>query len=72
MALANETVLLGAVHPGTELEICCTPGGYFLGFKDRDGSHYSRETHYMTYQDAVRMMELVRSARPPAGMVHIE
>jgi len=60
MTLPNETVLTGAAHPGTELQILESPGGYYLGFLNRDGGHYSRETIYLTYADAAAMLEMVR------------
>jgi len=60
MTLPNETVLTGAPHPGTELQLLESPAGYYLGFLSRDGAHYSRETIYMTYADAAAMLEMVR------------
>ena len=60
MTLPHETVLTGAPHPGTELQLLESPGGYYLGFLNRDGGHYSRETIYMTYADAAAMLEMVR------------
>jgi len=63
MTLPNETVLTGAPHPGTELKILESPAGYYLGFLDRDGAPYSRETDYMGYSDAEVMYEMVRHVR---------
>lgn len=41
-----ETVMQGAPHPGTELEVLESPAGFYLGFRDEDGMPYSRETVY--------------------------
>lgn len=67
MTLPKETVLTGAAHPGTELQLLQdlrvhleSAGGYYLGFLDRDGTPYSRETDYMTYPDALVMFEMIR------------
>ena len=60
MTLPRETVLTGAAHPGTELQVLESAGGYYLGFLDRDGTPYSRETDYMTYPDALVMFEMIR------------
>ena len=60
MTLPRETVLTGAAHPGTELQVLQSHGGYYLGFLDRDGTPYSRETDYMTYPDALVMFEMIR------------
>jgi hypothetical protein len=54
--IPGETVLSGAAHPGTELEMFQTPAGaYYLGFRDKDGAPYSRETEYMG-SDACRII----------------
>ena len=63
MTLPRETVLTGAAHPGTELQVLQSAGGYYLGFLDRDGAPYSRETDYMGYSDAEVMYEMVRHVR---------
>ena len=60
MTRPRETVLTGAAHPGTELQVLQSPGGYYLGFLNRDGTPYSRETDYMTYPDALVMFEMIR------------
>ena len=60
MTLPRETVLTGAAHPGTELQVLQSPGGDYLGFLNRDGTPYSRETDYMTYPDALVMFEMIR------------
>ena len=60
MTQPRETVLTGAAHPGTELQVLESAGGYYLGFLDRDGTPYSRETDYMTYPDALVMFEMIR------------
>jgi hypothetical protein len=61
MTLPNETVLTGAEHPGTELQILESAGGHYLGFLDREGAPYSRETDYMTKADAEIMLSWIRS-----------
>jgi len=63
MTLPRETVLTGAAHPGTELQVLQSAGGYYLGFLDRDGAPCSRETDYMGYSDAEVMYEMVRHVR---------
>jgi len=45
--ISKETVLTGGAHPHTNLEVIGTKAGYYLGFRDADGSPYSRETYYM-------------------------
>ena len=45
--IPKETVLSGARHPGTELEILQAPSGaFYLGFRDTDGTPYTRESVY--------------------------
>ena len=44
--IKGETVVTGAKHPGTKLEIMHSPAGWYLGFKDETGFPYSRETEY--------------------------
>lgn len=46
MTTKGETVLTGGAHPGTELEVMVSPAGFYLGFRDKDGMPYSRETVY--------------------------
>ena len=48
----GETVLSGAPHPGTELEVMETPAGFYIGFREKSGQPYSRETIYMTEGEA--------------------
>jgi hypothetical protein len=53
--MKGETVLTGAPHPGTELEVMQSPGmatGYYLGFREENGMPYSRETDYMPKDQA--------------------
>ncbi len=45
MAMKNETVMLGATHPGSKLEVLYSPAGWYLGFR-KDGIPYTRETAY--------------------------
>jgi hypothetical protein len=58
--LKGETVLSGGEHPGTELEIMESPAGWYLGFRDKDGAPYSRETEYMTETSAFLMYRAIR------------
>lgn len=44
--IINETVLTGATHPGTKLEVLESVAGFYLGYRDKDGAPYSRETCY--------------------------
>ncbi len=61
MTIEGETVLTGGEHPGTELEVLQSPAGYYLGFRDKDGAPYSRETHYMKYKaQAASVLALFR------------
>ena len=60
MTLLRETVLTGAAHPGTELQILESAGGHYLGVLDREGAPYSRETDYMTKADAEIMLSWIR------------
>lgn len=72
MTIKGETVLTGAEHPGTEIEIIprfidsadqqqCA--WYYLGFRGKDGFPFSRETDYMSLSDAMRLLSLIRKAR---------
>jgi len=42
----GETVLSGAPHPGTELQVLCSGAGYYIGYLCKDGMPYSRESDY--------------------------
>jgi len=61
--MTKETVLSGANHPGTELEILETPAGaFYLGFRDEDGLPYSRESVYFGDRaSAFQVLEYMRS-----------
>jgi hypothetical protein len=60
--LNKETVLSGAAHPHTQLEVmgACNRSGFYLGFRDADGSPYSRETLYMPKSKAQELLALIR------------
>ena len=58
--MPGETVLSGAKHPGTKLEVIYTPNGYYLGFRDKNGDAYSRETDYIGETAATLLFELMR------------
>lgn len=68
----GETVLTGAKHPGTEIEIfprwvyedeMKQNPWYYLGFRDENGAPYSRETDYMSLEEAEMMLRLIRTTR---------
>ena len=43
----------GAKHPGTELEVLMSAAGYYIGYPDKDGAPYSRESdYYRTFESA--------------------
>lgn len=61
--LPKETVLSGAEHPGTELVLMNNQeyiNTFYLGFRDKDGMPYSRETEYMTREQAEMILSLLR------------
>ena len=63
MMIPKETVLTGAAHPHTKLEVMNATGNassYYLGFRDADGSPYSRETVYMSEASAHSMLAMIR------------
>jgi hypothetical protein len=60
--LPKETVLTGADHPGTQIQILNTPAGYYLGFIDKTGHPYSRETVYMSKKEAESVISYFRGA----------
>lgn len=55
----GETVNTGAPHPGTQLQVLSTPAGYYLGYLDKEGFPYSRETGYMTKEQAEQALDEV-------------
>lgn len=61
--IPGETVLSGGKHPGTELVLLNNHeyiNTFYLGFRDKDGAPYSRETEYMTREQAEMILSLVR------------
>ena len=44
--IPGETVRTGAEWPGTPLRILQSNAGWYLGYLDRFGEPYTRETHY--------------------------
>jgi len=59
--IPGETVLSGADHPGTDLMVHSSVNGYYIGFRDKDGMPYSRETCYFDHrEDAEVILELLR------------
>lgn len=57
---AGETVVTGADHPGTDLEVLDSPAGFYLGYRTKDGAPYTRETKYMSRDDAFRLLQAFR------------
>jgi hypothetical protein len=49
--LTGETVLSGAEHPGTALEVMESGAGFYLGFPDEHGAPYSRESIYFATKE---------------------
>lgn len=62
MTMKGETVLSGAPHPGTDLEVLESGAGFYLGYRDTDGAPYSRESRYMPEKLAHTMLQLLRTA----------
>lgn len=63
MALKQETVIGGAPHPGTELQVMESAAGFYIGYPDTDGGPYSRESIYFQSQSAaVFVWSLFRDA----------
>ena len=59
--LRRETVLSGAEHPGTKLEVLESVAGWYLGFRAQDGSPYSRESRYFrTKRGAQSLLDCLR------------
>lgn len=54
--IKGETVLTGAEHPGTKLLVLESSAGYYLGFLDKDGAPYSRESDYFELEVSVLVM----------------
>jgi hypothetical protein len=63
MAMKGETVLTGAPHPGTELQVMSSGAGFYLGYRDKDGMPYSRESDYFQSEIvAQKMLDSLRGA----------
>ena len=45
-----ETVLGGGKHTGTALKVMKSNAGYYVGFADKNGAPYSRESRYFNTQ----------------------
>ena len=59
--MAGETVLSGAKHPGTRLQVCESGAGFYIGFVDKDGAPYSRESVYFgDRESASYFLSLIR------------
>lgn len=62
MTIKGETVLTGAKHPGTELCVMQSPAGFYLGYRDKDGMPYSRESDYFGDADSAKyVLRLLRA-----------
>ena len=44
--IKGATVLSGGKHPGTKLTVIESAAGWYVGFKDKNGAPYSRESLY--------------------------
>lgn len=61
--IPGETVLSGAGHPGTRLEVLKSAAGWYLGYRDEHGLPYSRESIYFrSQQQAERLLGYLRYA----------
>lgn len=61
--MKGETVLSGGQHPGTPLRVLQSPNGWYLGFLDKDGLPYSRESIYYQSSDvALYVLNQLRSS----------
>ena len=59
--IKGETVLTGGKHPDTELAVFHSGAGWYVGFADKDGSPYCRETVYFdSYDEATAFWLKVR------------
>ena len=65
--IQGETVMTGGKHPGTMPDVLFSgprPNvrrcGWYIGYRDKDGAPYSRETDYMTYEQAHKMLGRIR------------
>jgi hypothetical protein len=57
----GETVETGLAHPGTLLMVLQSGAGFYLGYVDKDGHPYSRETEYFSsYGGATRALHYWR------------
>lgn len=56
MTMKGETVLTGGEHPGTMPEVMHSGAGWYVGFRDKDGMPYSRETVYFHERAAAEMV----------------
>lgn len=55
--IPGETVLSGAAHPGTNLRVLASGGGYYIGYLTPTGEPYSRESNYFaTFDEAQRAL----------------
>ena len=64
IVVTGETVLTGGRHPGTKLEVLSSAHGWYVGFRDKDGSPYSRESKYFrTKQGAAALLGALRDTR---------
>lgn len=62
MTMKGETVLTGAEHPGTEIQVMHSNAGYYLGFRDENGMPYSRESCYFgDWESAKQVLEYLRA-----------
>ena len=60
IVFAGETVISGAPHPGTPLQVLFSAAGYYLGYLTQEGEPYSRETAYMSMAAAESLLGAFR------------
>lgn len=63
----KETVTTGGAHPGTALRVMQSAAGFYIGYVDKHGLPYSRETHYMSEAKAKSIIQFFRGSE---GDIH--
>lgn len=56
VATPGETVLRGATHPGTKLQVLESPAGFYIGFIDETLCPYSRESNYFATRELAQLV----------------
>jgi hypothetical protein len=67
--IKGETVFSGAPHPGTNMRVLRSAAGFYIGYLDKDGLPYSRESRYFpTACAAGAALTLVLSSDNPTAL----